>query len=197
MSDSTSNVLSRRSAVAGLGASGLGAALAMSLRQASAQDASTDLSGHPWAGVWYALANPMLQETPQVPHVGFANADGTFVTFPPVSDIGPNGVVLQTPLVGVWEAYDEQRAHFTASQTLSDLNGVVIGVVTIDGYPLVSEDGLTFADDGELVTVTIRDANGVVLDSFPGAGGLPVRGIRLGIGNAAFPDVLPEATPTT
>ena len=197
MNDSTLTNLSRRSAMAGLGASGIGLALATSLRQSSAQTPISDLSGHPFTGTWMTLANPALPDMPQVPHIAIASADGAFIAVTPVSDIGPNGPVLQTPLVGIWEAYDDRRAHFVASQTLSSFDGVVVGMVTVDGYPLVSEDGMSFADDGELVTVTIRDANGVVVDSFPGAGGRPVRGNRLEIGNATFPEVLPAATPTT
>jgi hypothetical protein len=187
------NVLSRRTALAGLGAGGLALAFA---RTASAQEGS--LAEHPLAGTWMTLANPMLPETPQVPHISLFGADGTVLLMSPPSDTGPNGVVLQTALVGIWEAYDDRRGHFTATQTLCDLNGAVVGMVTVDGYPLVSEDGQTFEDDGEMVQVTIRDPNGAALDAFPGAGGRPVRGRKLTFESAAFPDPLQEVgTPTS
>ncbi len=71
-------------------------------------------------------------------------------------------------------------------------------MVIVDGYPLVSGDGASFSDDGELVTVTIRDPAGTALDSFPGGVGRPVRAIRLTPGNAVFPEPLPtEGTPTS
>jgi hypothetical protein len=175
----------------------LAVALTASMHQTSAQDAAS-LADHPLTGTWLTIANPMLPETAQVPHISLFGADGTVLLMVPPSDIGPNGVVLQSAMVGIWEAYDEQRGHFNATQSLSDLNGNVVGMVTVDGYPLVSEDGQSFADDGELVTVTIRDAAGAVVDSFPGAGGRPVRGNRLAFDNAVFPDLLLDAaTPTS
>lgn len=194
MSESPRNVLSRRSALAGLGVGGLGVAFGAAPR-AFAQDAN--LAEHPLMGTWLVLANPILPETSQVPNTALFASDGTVLLTGPPSDIGPNGPVLQTALVGIWEAYDERRGHFTATQILSDLNGVVVGAATVDGYPLVSEDGMSFMDDLELVTVTILDAAGATVDSFPGAGGRPVRGNRLTIGNAVFPELMPEeGTPT-
>jgi hypothetical protein len=188
--------VSRRSAIAGIGAGGAAVALAAVANRTSAQEGS--LADHPLTGTWLTLANPMLPQTPQVPHIARFGADGTVLLMAPPADIGPTGVVLQSALVGLWEAYDAQRGHFTATQPLCDLTGHVVGMVTVDGYPLVSEDGQAFADDGELVTITIRDAAGAVVDAFPGAGGRPVRGNRLTFDNAVFPDLLPDTgTPTS
>jgi hypothetical protein len=189
-------MISRRSAIVGAGAGGLAIASAGITNRVSAQSGS--LAEHPMAGTWLVLANPALAETPQTPNVTILAADGTFYAMFPPSDIGRAGPMLQSDLTGIWEPYDDRRAHFLAFQIQSDANGNVLGMVSIDGYPMASEDGHSFEDDGEMVQVTIRDANGVVLDSFPGAGGRPVRGKRLTFEAAAFPDPLDSsATPNS
>ena len=71
----TDRSVSRRTALAGLGAGGLGAALALAGRPAAAQ--GTDLAGHPLAGAWLAMANPPQPEAPPVAVPSFFNADGT------------------------------------------------------------------------------------------------------------------------
>jgi hypothetical protein len=177
--------VSRRSAIAGIGAGGAAVALAAVANRASAQEGS--LADHPLTGTWMTIANSMLPDSPQVPHVAQFFADGTVLLLIPPGDIGPDGPMLQSASVGIWEAYDAQRGHFIVTQTHCDLNGNVVGMVTVEGYPLVNEDGQSFSDDGEMVTVTIRDPFGVVLDSFPGAGA-PVRGNRLTFDNATFPE---------
>src|SRR5687768_1383285 len=56
MKHRTGASVSRRAALAGLGASGLGLALAAPVRHASAQDAAVDLTGHPVVGLWQEVA---------------------------------------------------------------------------------------------------------------------------------------------
>ena len=188
--------VSRRSAIAGVSAGGLAIASAGIVTRVAAQ--ADSLANHPMAGTWLVLANPALTETPQIPSVTILAADGTFyATFPP-SDIGPAGPMFQSEMTGIWEPYDDRRAHFLAFQFQSDADGNVLGMINVDGYPMASQDGQSFEDDGEMVLVTIRDANGVVLDSFPGAGGRPVRGQRLTFDAASFPNSLnSSATPTS
>ena len=66
--------------------------------------------------------------------------------------------------------------------------GHLVGSVTIDGHPKVSEDGMSFTDDGSLVTVTIRDAAGeVVMVVPPNTDGPPVTAIKMRVGNPGFP----------
>lgn len=187
--------LTRRTALAGIGAGGLGLALAAAVRPAAAQEAT--LADHPLTGVWLVSANPALPDTPMVPHISIFASDGTCTLFAPASDTGPGGVTLQTPCVGIWRAYDEQRAQFRVVQTFSSSEGAVTGGLAIDGFPLVAEDGLSFEDDGQMVQITILDPVGGVVDSFPGAGGRPVRGRKLTFDSMAFPEPLAEAgTPT-
>ncbi len=197
--DDASPVLSRRTALAGIGAGGLGVALAATARHSNAQDAATDLANHPLTGTWLAMANPPLPENPQIPVPSLFAADGSVLLDFPVVDIGPQGMQFQSAYVGVWEAYDDRRGHFTATQSISAPDGTLVGTVTVDGHPLVSEDGLTFIDDGSLVTVTIRDAAGAVVTVVPpGTPGRPVTAVRMSVGSPGFPETTPEAgTPTT
>jgi hypothetical protein len=197
--DDAPPVLSRRTALAGIGAGGLGVALAATARTSNAQDAATDLANHPLTGTWMAMANPALPDNPQVPVPSLFGADGTVLLNFPIVDIGPQGMQFQSAYVGVWEAYDAHRGHFTATQTISAPDGTLVGTVTVDGHPLVSDDGLTFIDDGSLVTVTIRDAAGAVVTVVPpGTPGRPVTGVRMNVGLPGFPDATPGAgTPTT
>jgi hypothetical protein len=195
----TGQSVSRRTALAGLGASGLGLALTATVRQASAQDATPNaLANHPLTGSWLAMANPPLPEDPQVAAPSLFSADGSVLLMFPLTQAGPQGVQFNSAYVGTWEADSERRGHFTAVQLLSDAAGTFLGSVTVDGYPEVSEDGLTFIDDGSKVIVTIRDPAGAIVQQFPGAGGRPVTGIRMGPGSPGFPEVTPgTATPTS
>ncbi len=187
--------ITRRAAIAGGGAAGTGIALSVMSNPSSAQ--SDELAVHPLTGTWLTHANALLTGTQQVPHIAQFRADGTVLLMVPPSDIGPDGPILQSACVGIWEAHDARRGHFNASQSMCDFDGNVVNVVTVDGYPLVSGDGESFEDDGELVIVTIRDATGVVVDTFPGVGANPVRGRRLTFETAMFPESLGEtATPT-
>jgi hypothetical protein len=196
--DSTrsSSALTRRTALAGLGAVSLGSALGA--RSAHAQAMST--ADHPLMGMWLAMANPPRRggEDPQFPAPSLFAADGTVILGFVPAQIGMDGTIQYTGSpMGVWEPYDEQTGHFTAVQVLADKTGKLIGSATIDGHPKVSDDGLTFIDDGSLVTVTIRAAAGAVLTVIPpGAGGLPVTATKMRVGNPGFPGS-EGATPTS
>jgi len=190
----TAVTVSRRTALAGFGAGGLGLALAAPSRTVAAPVYFADLADHPMAGTWQVLANPMLPDAPQFPNVARLGADGSVLLVGPLSDVGPQGVVFTSSLMGTWEADDERTAHFTATQILSDANGASLGTVTVDGYPMASEDGQTFIDDGARVTVTIRDATGAVLQTIPPTtGGRPVTGTKMSPGNPGFPEGTPDA----
>jgi hypothetical protein len=102
------------------------------------------------------------------------------------------------PLMGMWLAMANppgQREDpqfpapslFTAVQAIADMTGKLVGSVTIDGHPNVSADGMSFSDDGSLVTVTIRDPAGAVVNVIPPAKGPPVTAIKMRVGNPGFP----------
>jgi hypothetical protein len=190
------NPVSRRTALAGLGAGGL--ALATIGHSASARQ-NPALADHPLTGVWLAMSNPPVPEDPQSPAPSYFGADGTVVLSFPITQRTAEGMQVNSPALGTWEPYDETTGHFTAVQVLSDLNGNLTGSITIDGYPQVSEDGQSFIDDGSLVTITIRDPSGTVVATIPGLeGGRPVTALRMGPGAPGFPEAgaTPEATPS-
>jgi hypothetical protein len=183
----------RRTAVAGLGAGGLGVALGARSGRAAQAMSTAD---HPLMGVWLAMANPPRRDQdPQYPAPSIFAADGTVVLSFVPAQINMQGELQFTgsPL-GVWEPYDEQTGHFTVVQVLADKEGNLAGSLTIDGHPKVNADGLSFTDDGSLVTVTIRDPTGKVVNVIPPAKGTPVTAIKMRVGNPGFPGE-EDATP--
>ncbi len=194
----TTSSLSRRSTLAALAGGSLGLAMIAGNQSVSAQAKSVDYSDHPLCGIWLAMANPPLDESPQIPVPSLFAADGTVVLAFPASQLGANGVVFYGGGVGVWEPYDESTGHFTVVQTNSDNEGTLLSTTTIDGHPHVNDDGNSFIDDGSLVTVTIRDAGGeVVMVVPPGITSRPVTALRMGVGVHGFPGSDPEATPVS
>src|SRR5687768_14354203 len=128
----TNALVSRRTALAGLGAGSLGLALAVSARQASAQDATAEaMANHPIVGNWMAT-------TGAGPAMAVFLADGTNIQGLPATQAGPNGVEFVSTQVGSWEPVSARGVHFTGVQLHSDAAGVVTGTVTIDAYPVVS-----------------------------------------------------------
>ena len=181
--DLVGSVLNRRAALAAMvGLVGLSG-------HTAAHGKKVDYSRHPLTGMWLAMPNPALPENPQFPAPSLFTADGFTIFIFPLTDLGPQGTIFQTGFTGTWEPDGPQRGHFTGVQLLSDANGTFTGSVTVDGYPVVSEDGQPFIDDGSKVVVTIRDPSGAVVASFPGAGSRPVTAIRMSPGNPGFPDV--------
>jgi hypothetical protein len=189
----TVDSVSRRTALAGLGAAGLGLALRPHAGHAQGSLSAAD---HPLMGVWLGLANPSRAEDPQVPGGSLFAADGTVILAFIPAEIGRDGNLQYVgTAMGVWEPYDERTGHFTAVQAIADATGKLVGSVTIDGHPRVSEDGTTFTDDLSLVTVTIRDAAGaVVVVVPPGTPGRPVKATKMRVGNPGFPGE-EDATP--
>ena len=159
------SVLNRRAALGG--AATLAAMVGLMGRNghAAAHRKKVDYSRHPLTGMWLAMPNPALPENPPFPAPSLFTADGFTIFIFPITDLGPQGTIFQTGFTGTWEPDGPQRGHFTGVQLLSDANGTFTGSVTVDGYPVVSEDGQTFIDDGSKVLVTIRDPAGAVVAS--------------------------------
>jgi hypothetical protein len=188
--------LSRRTALAGIGAA---SATGLVSRFADASAQVTDLSSHPLAGTWLAMANPALPDDPQFPAPSLFATDGTVLLVFPTSQIGPQGPFLNAPVMGTWEPETDQRGRFTAVQLMSAPDGTFLGSVTINGHPEVSADGMTFIDDGSRLTVTMRDATGMIVDQIEPTGqpaGRPVTAVRMGVGRSGFADASSDATPT-
>jgi hypothetical protein len=184
--------VSRRSALAGLGAGGLGLALAARGGSAAARDATAEaMANHPIVGVWMVTALG--------PALAVFSADGTNIQGVPTAQAGPQGVTFTGAQVGTWEPISERGIHFTSVQLQTDVNGNYVGSVTIDGHPVVSEDGQTLVDDAPETTITFRDAAGNVVNVVkPATGGARATGVRMGVGAPGFPEATPAAaTPTT
>ena len=145
------------------------------------------MASHPIVGNW-------MVTTPAGPAMAVFLADGTNIQGLPTTGIGPNGVVFVSTQVGSWEPVSERGIHFTGVQLHSDATGTLVGTVTIDGHPTVSEDGQTFRDDDPRSGPIIRDAAGNVVADLRGTGGPPVTGVRMGVG-VGVPD-LPIGTPS-
>ncbi len=177
------NAVSRRSAVAGLGAGSL--ALAMSHLTASAQVAPDAKASHPIVGAW-------MVTTPIGPSMAVFSADGINIQGVTTTQPGPQGVEYVSAQIGTWEPDGDRRVHFTGVQLHTDITGALIGSVTIDGHPRVSEDGMTIIDDAAETTVTIRNAKNNIVNVVKG-GNPPATGVRMGVGAPGFPAGTPEA----
>jgi hypothetical protein len=184
-------MVSRRTALAGIGIGGLGLALATKRAVVSAQDASADLASHPIVGSWLVTV-PTGPDTPPVANSGLYSPDGSVVNMAPVTRMGPQDVSLASGAVGRWESAVDRVAHFTMVQMLSSPEGVFIGTVTIDGNPTVSDDGMTFTDDSPESTVTVRDPAGNVVSAIEGARvQAPITAVRIAVGAPGFPEATP------
>jgi hypothetical protein len=185
----TNNALTRRTAIAGIGAGSLGAALALRGHAASAQDPTPpSFAGHPNVGVW-------MVDSPIGRAIAVYSADGSVITALTATQAGPQGVTFGSTQVGTWEPAGERSTHLTVVQLLSDEAGAYAGSVTVDAYQEVSEDGQTWMS-GTGTSVTIRDAAHNVLQVI--TDGPPATGTRMGVGSPGFPEgTLTAATPAS
>jgi hypothetical protein len=135
--------------------------------QASAPDAPD--TTHPMVGAWLVL-------TPEGPSPGFVMTDGSFHLSSAPACVGPDGAIsYQSPQNGVWEPDpdNENGIHFTTVQYIHDATGAFTGTISVDGYPIASEDGQSFYDDAKRVRVTFRDSSNTVTMVLGEDGSLP------------------------
>jgi hypothetical protein len=180
----TAQVVSRRTALAGISAAGLGLALAATTHHASAQDATpTAMAGHPVVGTWIIDRDP--DSTAAAPTLNVFTADGGIID--PVIGVG-----------GLWQATGPRTLNFTlvgiTAETLA--GGGAGSYVVIRGSSEVDDAGESITGTA---SVTVVAADGTVLASIEGSN----RAIRLhvepenagGTPLAGFPAWTP-ATPT-
>ena len=160
-----------------LGVTGAGALPTAVTHPVNAQESAQDFSEHPLTGTWMA-------STPGGPALSTFAADGSVVMGVPATAAGPQGVMFVSSEVGTWESIGERSAHFTAVQILSDAQGNLVGTVTIDGYPVVSEDGQALLDDGTQATFIMRDASGAIIEE--NLGSPPITAVRMAVGAPGF-----------
>jgi hypothetical protein len=137
MTSNTVPTVSRRTAVAGLGAGSLGLALAASVRQASAQDGTpAALAGHPIVGTWVIDRNTAT--TAEVPVVVVFTDTGGFI------DPGQG-------VAGVWEPTGPRSA---AKTLIGFPDGGAGGYAVIRATWEVDEGGDTMSGPAVVTVVT-------------------------------------------
>jgi len=188
------DTISRRTALAGLGAAGAGLALAATVHPAAAQEAAAgDLANHPLVGTW-AVQTPG-GVTPQI-----HGPDGSVVVAFPPNYVDPAlGLTFQGTALGRWEADGDRIGRFTALQALSDADGAYVGTFLLAAAVEVSADGQTWRVSGQGPRIVLRDAaNNVTLDELL-PDDLAVTATRMGATaeSVVLPVVAPgAATPT-
>jgi hypothetical protein len=182
-------LVSRRTALAGLGAGSLGAALAVTARQVDAQDTNpSPFAGHVQVGVW-------MLELDTGRAIGVYSADGSVITALAPTQADPGGVSFTSTQIGTWEPTGDRTTHITVVQLLSDATGAYAGSVTVDAYHELSDDGQSWASV-EGTTVTIRDATHAITAEIPAAPGA-AKAVRMAPGSPRFPEgPTAPATPT-
>ena len=186
----TDRSLSRRTALAGLGATGLGLALGSS---ATAQEASlSDLAGHALTGTWAVLT--LGGVVPQI-----HGADGSLIAAFPPNYVDPMlGLTFQGPALGRWEADGERTGHITFIQALSDANGTYVGTFQLADELEVGADGQTWSGTTS-AHIIVRDAANNILVDQEAPLDPPVTATRIGatIESVVLPVVTPAATPAS
>jgi hypothetical protein len=135
--------ITRRTALAGMGAGSLGLAFARTSLHVSAQDSTpTSMTGHPFVGTWIVDRNP---------------ADPTEV--PTYNIITPDGALIDPTVgaAGVWEATGPDTASFTLSGTITEPAAYFVVRTTVEVDP--GGDTATASGSSTLVA-----ADGTILD---------------------------------
>jgi hypothetical protein len=150
----TSSSLSRRTALAGLGAGGLG--FAVGTRSVAAATPGLSTAGHPLVGTWFlttSSTNPTDADDLFILH-----ADGTYV------EANADGSVR----LGVWEPTSPTTATLTITAYSRDAAGASAGGITIRLTITLNPDGNSYVAEG---TIELTAPDG----SLSGQAG-PVRG---------------------
>jgi hypothetical protein len=185
--------LSRRTALAGLGAGSLGFfASRLGVAGSDAQSASTALAGHPLTGFWLTLMALPSHPDDVVAVPAIFGADGSAVLIFPCTEANDTGVQVKGAAIGTWTPIDDHYAHFTTVQTLSDMDGHYHGTVTFDAYPWVNDDGETFDVQTQYDLFTVRDNLNEIVSSNAGPNKNPMHAYRMHPGDAGFPTRAPS-----
>ena len=149
------------------------------------------LADHPLTGLWLAM-------------VELASRPGTFMAVPtifspdgfvllsfPVTEFIESEVKLKGAAIGTWEPVGPRKGHLTAIQVMSDTTGAYEGSLTIDAYPSVSDDGLTFEENLEESVLTVRDNRNVVINVLRHDRPRGMAARRMSPGQTGFPDGAP------
>ncbi len=191
-------VLGRGTAVAA--ALGIGGGV----RHTTAGAQSSEMESHPMVGTW------LVGQAPNDLVVTHVSPDGNFFVNGPNISVGADGALggFGDPPMGSWVPVNDREIHFVFTNRTYDATGAHTGYFSVEGYPVASEDGMSLWDDGTRVTITVRDPNGVVVETIgPGLEGAAISGMRLVPGKSGYDEMLallaaqqtatPEASPTS
>lgn len=176
----SSHSVSRRAALAGLGAGSLGLALAAPTRQTAAESAS--LGDHTLTGAW-------LVSLPGGVAPAHFSADGTVLLACPTCEQNAAGqIIYSTSALGTWESAGDRAGSVNVLQVLTDSAGAFVGTRSLLWNPEVSEDGHSFLGDGATMRVYLRDSTNTVIAIRGEDGDLPpLSGVRMSPGSHGFP----------
>jgi hypothetical protein len=182
----SSDSVSRRAALAGLGAGGLGLALTAPARSAAAE--SSSLADHPLTGAW-------LITLPGGVAPSFFGTDGTVLLACPTCEQNAAGqIIYSTSALGTWESANDRVAHVNVVQVLTDSSGGFVGTRSLRWNPYVTVDGQSFVCDGTSMRVYLRDSSNTVIAIRGEEGDLPsLSGVRMSPGSHGFPS--PKGSP--
>jgi hypothetical protein len=174
--------VSRRAALAGLGAGGAGLAVAASARSVHAEGAS--MAEHPLAGAWLVSISPGMATA-----LCTLDKDGTaLVAVPICEDNGSGAVSYTTPGIGTWQSEGSRGGYVNVVQVLSHATGALIGTRSTHYFPVISEDGKSFTAEGRFTRVVVRDSTGALIKVMGEDGELPeISGVRMSPGSPGFP----------
>lgn len=186
--------LSRRTALAGLGAGSLGL-FASRVATAGASVPLSSLPDHPLTGLWlsHIALTAEGDQTAAVP--AFFGADGSAMLVYPCVEAGQNGTQIRGLAIGTWAPIDHNAARFTAVEVCYGADGSYQGTRTYDGYPVVSDDGTSFTVKNEFDVLTVRDAGNAIVQSHLGR--RPMTGVRMAPGNPGFAPYILADSPET
>jgi hypothetical protein len=165
---SSSSSMSRRTALAGLGAGAIGVSFAAA-HHATAQDATPGaMAAHPIIGTW--IIDRDITTATEAPSIVVVTADG--------------GVIDPSQgVAGAWQVTGERTVLWTLVGTLPENGGTII----VRSTPEVDETGMNLtgtytvtivAPDGSVMATIPGDSTGVRLPIEPmEAGGAPLQGI--------------------
>ena len=147
----TTESVSRRTALAGLGAGGLGVALGTRVHPASAQDV---MASHPIVGLWTHVSGPGTP--PGLRAFTAIHGDGTLSS---VHSFGGAGV-------GAWRATGERSVRWILKYlNIADAPGQFVeGTETVSGSLTVDDAGTTVTEES---TIDIRTPDDAVVATFP------------------------------
>jgi hypothetical protein len=205
-------MLSRRLALAGLGAGSLG--VVMGAQAAARPNVETggsggtgaisdtavpstaSFAGHPLVGMWLTMMALPSHPEDVLAVPAFFGADGSALLIFPCTEANDVGVQVKGAAIGAWAPIDDRYAHFTTVQALSDMEGLYHGTITFDGYPRVNDDHETFDVDSQFDLFTVRDQLNKVISSRSGPHANPMRAYRMHPGNVGFPVAQAESQPS-